>query len=352
MRHCLLLALLLACGRVGGQQTATPLPRYGGALEPGEARWATGMNYDPMDVPLDWRHPDTLLVAHAERYTNFDVVGVTCAGTGFFAVPVTPGTPRVVSVGRPACSAVDIDGAPAVDPTGHWVVFSVRTEPNNSALARLELATGRVDTLRTGCAIYAEEPAWSYDGRAIAFKGLCESRDQEEWGLYIIGADGTGLQALPGERGYSAESPSWSSDGHRLAYVRTHTTANLHESEVAIVDLHGGGRLVLGRGHAPVWSPDGEWIAYVADRTSNVRDAEVRLIRSNGSGDRLVFRSDDRSTFRRGWGPIREGIPGGPLVWSPDGAWLAFARSFDRGTSVWRVNVRTDAVWQVTRRER
>lgn len=351
MRLGWLLGLLLACSAPGVQQSATPLPRFRGPLDSTEARWVTGMNYDPSDAPLLWRDPDTLLVAHVELYTMADVGGATCGGSGFFAVPVTPGMARVISVGRPACNAAYRAGWPAVDPTGHWVVFSARTEPNNSALVRFELATGRVDTLRTGCAIYADEPAWSYDGRAIAFRGLCESRDQDEWALYVIHADGTGLRTLPGESGYSAESPSWSPDGRRLAYVRSRMTDSSYSAEIAIVDSDGGGRRVLASGDAPAWSPDGKWIAYVAHRAGDLRDAEVHLIRPDGSGDRLLVRSHDRSMFRRGWGPIREGLPGGPLVWSPDGTWLAFARGFDRSTSVWRVNVETGDVRQVTRRE-
>jgi Tol biopolymer transport system component len=47
-----------------------------------------------------------------------------------------------------------------------------------------------------------------------------------------------------------------------------------------------------------------------------------------------------------------EGEPYGPLVWSPDGRWVAFSRAYDRGTSVWRVNVHTGEVLQVTREAR
>jgi Tol biopolymer transport system component len=40
------------------------------------------------------------------------------------------------------------------------------------------------------------------------------------------------------------------------------------------------------------------------------------------------------------------------LVWSPDSRWIAFSRRFDRGASVWRVEVETGRVKQVTRAAR
>ena len=45
-------------------------------------------------------------------------------------------------------------------------------------------------------------------------------------------------------------------------------------------------------------------------------------------------------------------VPWTTLLWSPDSRWLAFSRMFGAGTSIWRVDVESGIVQQVTRPDR
>ncbi len=299
-----------------------------------------GMPYRPSDHAVAWTSSGELIVAHGEQYASYDVVGGTCSGSGFFAVPDSGGTARPIRTGAPACDALIGDGYGYGSGS---VVYSARVEPNNSVLARLDLATGRVDTLRTACPVYLEDPAVSPDGTRIAARGLC-TRDQEEYGVYLMNADGSGLRELL--RAPWHPTAAWSPDGRRLVVTRT-----LDRGErplLSIVDTAGRVERTLGPGEEPSWSPDGAWIAYLHTPTGKREHTEVRLMRADGTGQRTLFRNEVTTGFEGGFGEIREGIPRPSLVWSPDSKHLAFSRRFERGTSVWRVEVATGALAQVT----
>jgi hypothetical protein len=332
----LALPLAAACSPpdAGG---AVAIPRHRG---PAALQVAT-MSYDPVDIPLSWTG-DELVVAHQEMYNSADVYSPVCPGSGFYAVPVAGGAARALSVGDPACRAVgmaggDGDGA-AVNAAGGWAVFSEWTPPNNSRLSRLDFRTGDVRPLPTGCAVYLDAPSLSPDGRRIAASGQCRDRNQDPFGLYTLNTDGSGLRQL-------ADGPSapaaWSPDGQRLA-------ASL-DSGIVVMAADGSQRRVITTGSNASWSPDGASIAFFDSMPGNPDAAGIFVVRPDGSGRRLVFRNRVRSTYERGWGPIREGEPEHGLVWSPDSRSIAFARRFGRGASVWRVEVESGRVKQVTR---
>jgi len=114
------------------------------------------------------------------------------------------------------------------------------------------------------------------------------------------------------------------------------------------MDVTGRDRRVLTRGIAPSWSPNGQWIAFVASERRRVDARTLRVIHPDGTGERVLFRTSERGSYSRGWGPMPEGLPSAPLVWSPDSRWIAFTRAFDRGSSIWCVELSSDQVAQIT----
>ena len=121
--------------------------------------------------------------------------------------------------------------------------------------------------------------AWSPDGRNLAFLSQSGCGDFC-FSLYVVGSDGSGLRNVTSElvsRGPGrgpASDPAWSPDGRKLAFVRL--SADLGEP-IYVVNADGSGLRNLtpkpvGIHSGPVWSPDGRKLAFVSDRRRQLRD--------------------------------------------------------------------------------
>lgn len=327
------IAVILSSCRGPDAQGASTIPRFRGDLDSVDGRFVEGMNYDPTDIALAWTDTGTIIVAHAERYSSADVFSGTCAGSGVFAVPSNGGTPKPLVVGASVCDAVLKSQGLAVDPSAQWLVYSVHLLPNNSGLVRLDLRTARAETLSTGCRVYLDHPSISRDGRLIAAIGLCRNREQPDWGAYVLRADGSGLRDVAHGIPFAETAPAWSPDASQLLLGGP--------TGLVIADTSGKHRRIGANGGLLSWSPDGQWVAFSSG-------AVINVTRPTGADLRAVFRNQERGTFSRGWGPRPEGLVAGPLVWSPDSKALAFSRQFDQGISIWRVDVASAQVTQVT----
>jgi TolB protein len=109
--------------------------------------------------------------------------------------------------------------------------------------------------------LYAQMPAWSPDGRWIAFL----STQTDTSGSYIVSVDSLQIRQLTND--VHNKSPLvWSPDGTRIAYT---SYASVYTLDIFTVDLEGNVRqLTANAGHnrMPAWSPDGQWIAFSSDR--------------------------------------------------------------------------------------
>lgn len=124
----------------------------------------------------------------------------------------------------------------------------------------------------------AIEPAWSPDGRRIAFIGG-EHRD-----LYLMSPNGTRVRLVV--RGF-ADLPSFSPDGKRIAFRG--------RSGISSVRTDGKDRrkIVGGGADSASWSPDGREIAYVDGTT-------IYIVSAKGGTPRAVAHSDAYSV---NWAP-------------------------------------------------
>jgi Tol biopolymer transport system component len=194
------------------------------------------------------------------------------------------------------------------------------------------------------------EPAWSPDGRRIAFV----SYDQN-WGAHIYLMDAGGNGSVLRVSGF--QSPAWSPDGRLLAVARNpFATGCVYECDVYLLSADDDGaapvRLATMAAY-PTWSPDGKRIAFVSLSGDDGYHA-LHVINADGSGETAITVRDEGGIFDPDWSPdggsitfskcmrgscnlavvsLGGGEPSyllatGTLVfepaWSPDGTWIAF----------------------------
>src|SRR5437588_612916 len=92
-----------------------------------------------------------------------------------------------------------------------------------AAPARVRSGAGRVSAS-------GYDPAWSPDGRRIAFAARLD--DPERLAIYVVGATGGDPKRVVA----AGEFPSWSPDGRRIAYVDPDSGA------VFVINVDGTGR--------------------------------------------------------------------------------------------------------------
>ena len=179
-----------------------------------------------------------------------------------------------------------------------WVM-----SPDGSGQRRLTSAPPRGGV--PGCGV-EWDPAWSPDGRQIAFV-----MGDSPYSIYVMNPDGSGERELTPDDNAHETSPTWSPDGRQIAFLA---------NGVRVVNADGSGLRRLTRngsgGLPPAWSPDGQQIAFVSRRDSNF---EVYAMSADGSRQRRLTRN--------AW---RDSDP----VWSPDGRQIAFVSNWQ----VWVMN--------------
>jgi hypothetical protein len=145
----------------------------------------------------------------------------------------------------------------------------------------------------------ASEPAWSRDGRRLAYvaPGVGGAGD-----VFVADADGTHVAAMTQTDGVAETSPGWSPDGRRLVFEQ--------DGAIVVLRADGSNPQILARGREPAWSPGGKRIAFELNGDLFVVPAaggRPRPLTSSVSwelspawspdGRRLAFVSDEGASF-------------------------------------------------------
>ena len=120
------------------------------------------------------------------------------------------------------------------------------------------------------------EPSWAPDGRQIAFA----SKKNSIYDVYIMNADGSNPVNLT-QNPRTDRSPSWSPDGRQIIFA---STRNLGIFDVFVMNADGSNPINLTQNPArddwyPSWSPNGEKITFASARDD---DFEIYLMDSDG----------------------------------------------------------------------
>ena len=199
------------------------------------------------------------------------------------------------------------------------------------------------------------DPVWSPDGRRLAFVRVRYGVGDRLLGfgdIYLVNADGSGLRRLvraisplvrmPGGPtwGFSA-NPAWSPDGRRIAFVSNRDGSD----DIFVVNADGSGlrNLTRSRGndHDPVWSPDGRVIAFQGHR-ARPSEQERAVCRGHCDREEIYTVNADGSGLRRltrNWGG--DGAP----AWSPDGRKILYQHRND----IWVMNADGTGKRDITR---
>jgi len=161
------------------------------------------------------------------------------------------------------------------------------------------------------------QPSWSPDGMQLVFISPCLGRGDifetiyNESSLYIINADGTGLKQLTPAPGSDFE-PAWSPDGKQIAFTSVRggfrQIYSLDVDSLAITLLTNTTNAI--ESSQPSWSPDGTKITYTVKRVGTY---QVWSMNANGQEAVQLARSGQ---------DLWDYLPS----WSPDGRTIFFSQ--------------------------
>lgn len=214
--------------------------------------------------------------------------------------------PRTVNVGNRITTA-------SVSPTGEGAVCEARGE-----IFTVSGATGEVRNLTNSPGVMERAPAWSPDGKWIAYFTDASG----EYQLHLQHPDGAGeIKTFRlGEHSGFYFAPVWSPDSQKIAF---------HDSHLRLwyLDLTRGMPVLIATNpkpfipffqFAPSWSPDSRWLAYSCQLKSFLSAVFVYSLETERSTPITDGTSDARSA-----------------IFDCNGRYLYFTASTDVGPALW-----------------
>jgi Tol biopolymer transport system component len=208
------------------------------------------------------------------------------------------------------------DSRPAWSPDGRRIAFARAGDSTTCGIYVMNADGLGLARLTTACGDMT--PAWSPDGGRIAFAKW--TLGSLSTGIYVMNADGSGVSRLT--EGLQDEYPDWSPDGMRIAFNRTTEDPNGDWfTQAYVMDTDGTGiRPLTTSGSAqfaesgPVWSPDGSRIVFWSWGFG------IAIVSGNGGRPSTIYKGAD-GLFTDGDVHFYSNPD-----WSPDGSKIVFAR--------------------------
>lgn len=162
----------------------------------------------------------------------------------------------------------------------------------------------------------------------IAFSGLCD----DQHNICVVNTDGSNATNLTNDHGDDYD-PAWSPDGRKIAFYSSRSGY----WEIYVMNANGSNReqLTHDGGWSPSWSPDGTQIAFVSDRAST---EDIYVMSADGSRQRRLTYDRFGDIGWKDWG----------LSWSPDGKKIAFSCYRDGDWEIYRISTNGTGLTKLT----
>lgn len=191
---------------------------------------------------------------------------------------------------------------PAWSPDGRRIAFTSMRD-GNMEIYVMDADGGHVRRL-TDHPLPDNAPEWSPDGRKIAFRSY---RDRYA-NVYLIDVESGVLEKLTGTL-IDKGAPRWAPDGRRVLHTEIGVRASSHVMLVSYPEPHSRdltSQVSKGKNVQPQWSPDGRRVAYAA---MGSKGGEIHVV--DVAADRTERLTNDS---------FDDSAP----TWSPDGNRIAF----------------------------
>lgn len=213
---------------------------------------------------------------------------------------------------------------PSFSPDGKFLVYA-RREAGRWSLFERDLNSLGVTELTPDMLADSIQPAWSPDGRSIAFHS-----EQDGGGIYLLDVKTRKTSRLT-DGGYH---PAWSPDSKKLVYSTGSfsdpaESSTFQSSALRVISLKTKQTQQLGpTGSAydalqPAWSPDGRRIAFWGTNRKGSRD--IWTMPADGTGQPEPVTRDTWTDWS--------------ATWSPDGRYLYFSSDRGGAMNLWRVRI-------------